>query len=150
MEAAEVGQPGEPVRLRERAEVLLLRRQLERAVDARHQLLGAERLRQVVGCAERQALALRLRIALRREEDDRHFGRLRVAPQPGERAEAVESGKEQVEEHEVRLQLLGTLHRALAVPDRLHVVLVAQELLQHVARVLVVLHHQHQRPLSPA
>jgi hypothetical protein len=147
VEAAEVGQPGEPVRLGQRAEVLLLRGQLERAVDARHQLLGAERLGQVVGRPERQALALRLRVALGREEDDRHLGGLRVAPQPGEGAEAVQSGQEQVEEHQVGQHFLGALHRALAVADCLHVVLIPQQLLQHLARVLVILDHQHERPL---
>ena len=151
VEGAEVGQPRQAVGLRERAEVLLLRGELERAIDSRHQLLLAERLGQVVGRAEREALRLRLGVALGREEDHRRVRRPRVAPQPGERAESVHSGEEQIEEHQVGTQLGGALERRLPIADRVDVIAGAQQLGEQHAGVFIVFHHQDQRlvPLPP-
>ena len=150
MEGPEVGQAGEAVRLGERAEVLLLRGELEGAIDARHQLLLAEGFREVVRGAEREALRLRFGVALRGEEDHRRVRRLRVAAQPGERAESIHAGQEQIEEHQVRIQLRGALERRLAVADRVHVVAGTEELGEHHPRILIVLDHEDQRLLPPA
>jgi hypothetical protein len=148
VEGAEVGQAGEAVGLAEGSVVLLLGGELQGPIDARHQLLLAERLGEVVGRAEREALALRLGVSLGGEEDDRRVGGPGVAAQAGERAESVHAGKEQVEQDQLGVQLGGALERRFAVAHRLDVVVRAEQFAQHHARIVVVLDHEDERSLA--
>ena len=145
VERPEVGQAGEAVGLGEGAVMLFLRGELQRPIHARHQLLLGERLGEIVGGAEREALRFRLRVALRGKEDHRRVGGLRVAAQAGERAEPVHAGQEEVEQDQIGIELRRALQSRLSVTNGIDVVVRAEQFGEDHARVLVVLDHEDER-----
>ena len=90
---------------------LRARRAAEDGADARRELVGVERLGDVVVGAEVEALGLVGRRALGREQDD---GDGTSLAQLAHDLDAVEIGHDDVEQDDVRPDLLGLLERLFA------------------------------------
>ena len=95
-----------------------------RGGDARDELAGAERLRQVVVGALVETEQLVGLLAARGGHDDR---RLRAGVDAAADLDAVEAGQHQVEHDQVRGALGEGVERGEAVPDDAHVVALAQQ-----------------------
>ncbi len=85
----------------------------EDGADARRELVGMERLGDVVVGAQVEALGLVAGRALGGQQDDRHRAPL---AQLAHDLDAVEVGHDDVEQDDVRAELLRLLERFLAAP----------------------------------
>ena len=110
-------------------------------VDARHQLLDLKRLRDVIVRAHFKSGDLVERFALRGQHDDRHIGGL---PNLGADDPAVHDRQHDVEQDEIRLQLLRAADALTAVGGEKHVEPVLFEIqAQQLRNVAVVLNYQY-------
>ena len=111
--------------------------------DPGHQLLGLERLDDVVVGARLQAEHDVDGVALGREHHDRHAG---LGPDRPADVDAVHAGQHQVEQHDVRPQLADGGQRPGAVADHRGVEpLAPQHDRQHLGQRRVVVDHQNAR-----
>ena len=110
-------------------------------VDARHQLLDLERLCDVIVRSHFKSRDLVERFPLRGQHDDRHIGAL---PDLGADDPAVHDRQHDVEQNEIRLQLLRAADALSAVGGEEHVKPVLFQIqAQQLRNVAVILNYQY-------